>query len=190
MLIIVSVALGFALAQLGEARSDRRLAERALVSLSAEIELNLAVLAPLVPVHDRWVTALANPDTVRQTGSGIDVFFATRPPLPAGAGSPFPSLRQSAWDAAVSGDALRLIDYDVATTLSEIYRAQEQVRDNVNRLAAGALATTDTYDPQRRAASVRLLWLTVADILAAERALLTSYEEHLPTVRAAVTSSR
>ena len=82
MLIIVSVALGFALAQLGEARSDRRLAERALVSLSAEIELNLAVLAPLVPVHDRWVTALANPDTVRQTGSGIDVFFATRPPLP------------------------------------------------------------------------------------------------------------
>jgi hypothetical protein len=188
LLIIVSVALGFALAQFGEARADRQLAERALISLMDEIERNLATLQPLVPVHEEWVAALANPTTANDAMTAVDVLFATRPPLPAGTETPFPSLRQSAWDAAVSGDALRLIDYDVSTVLSEIYRLQEQVGNNVERLADGALSAAASYDPEQRAPSIRLLWLTVADILAAERGLMAQYQEHLPTIRDAVSS--
>jgi hypothetical protein len=85
----------------------------------------------------------------------------------------------------VSGEAFRLIQYDLGATLSAVYSVQERVADNVDRLANGALATTDTFDPDRRAASTRLLWLTVADILAAERLLLKRYRASLPSIRAA-----
>ena len=185
LFIVVSVVLGFGVAQFGEYRSNRELASRALTNLQAEIEHNLAGLEPLVPVHRRWVEALAKADTSRSSQSGLDVYFAVRPDLPAGAKSWYPFLRRSAWDAAVSGGALRLIDYDVAAALSEIYRLQEIATGNVDRLANGALSSTATYDPASRVASVRLLWLTVADIHSAEVMLLDVYRQHLPAIGAA-----
>lgn len=66
ILIIVSVALGFALARFGEYRDDRELAANMLTSLEAEIEHNLAVLEPLVPFHRKWVEDLARADKARQ----------------------------------------------------------------------------------------------------------------------------
>ena len=188
--IVVSVALGFAVTQYGEHRAERELAGRSLTSLQAEIEQNMAVLAPMVPIHARWVKALAKPAGQPSSRAGIDVFFATRPPLPPHATSPFPFLRQSAWDASVSGGALRLIDYDVAADLSEIYRLQETVNRNIDRLANGALSTTATYDPRSRVASVRLLWLTLLDIESAEEVLLDLYRKHLPAVRRAAAAER
>ena len=169
------MALGFGVAQYGEYRDNRQLAARALESLQAELEHNLAMLEPMVPIHNTWVDALAKADTSKSSQSGLNVYFATRPVLPADAKSTFPFLRRSAWDAALSGGALRLIDYDVATALSEIYRLQEIATDNVDRLAKGALSSTATFDPASRVATVRLLWLTLADIASAESALLDLY---------------
>ena len=190
LFIIVSVALGFGVAQYGEHRSNRELASRVLITLQGELEHNLAMLEPMVPVHRRWAEALGKADTSNASQSGLDVFFATRPPLPEDANSPFPFLRRSAWDAAMSGGALRLIDYDVAAALSEIYRVQEIATDNVDRLAKGALSTTATFDPASRVASVRLLWLTTLDIESAETTLLGLYRKHLPTIRAAAAAGR
>jgi hypothetical protein len=47
------------------------------------------------------------------------------------------------------------------------------------------LSTTAVYEPESRDASVRLLWLTLADIQAAEALLLERYREHLPAIVAA-----
>jgi predicted nucleic acid-binding protein len=135
--IIVSVALGFGVAQFNEYRDNRELAARALKSLQTELEHNLSILEPMVPVHRNWVKALAKADTSKVDQSGLDVYFATRPDLPSDSKSPFPFLRRSAWDAALSGGALRLIDYDVAAALSEIYRVQEIAIDNVDRSPDG-----------------------------------------------------
>jgi len=190
LFIVVSVALGFGVAQFGEYRNNRELAARALTSLQAELEHNLAILEPLVPIHGKWVDALAKADTSKSSQSGLDVYFATRPDLPADAKSPFPFLRRSAWDAALSGGALRLIDYDVAAALSEIYRLQEIATDNVNRLANGALSSTAIFEPASRVPSVRLLWLTLADIQSAEATLLDLYRQHLPTIRGAANADR
>jgi len=190
LFIIVSVALGFGVAQFGEYRNNRQLASRALGSLEAEVEHNLAILEPLVPIHGRWVEDLAKADTSKSSQAGLDVYFATRPDLPADAKSPFPFLRRSAWDAAMSGGALRLIDYDVATALSEIYRLQEIATGNVDRLANGALSSTAVFEPASRVSSVRLLWLTLADIQSAESALLDLYRQHLPTIRDAAHAER
>ena len=181
--IIVSVALGFGVAQFGEYRNNRELATRALKSLQAEIEHNLTILEPMVLIHEKWVAALAKADTSNRSQAAIDVWFATRPSLPPGVGSSFPFLRRSAWDAAVSGGALRFIDYDVIAFLSDIYRVQAIATENVERLATGALSSTATYDPASRAAAVRLMWLTLADIQSAESTLLDLYRQHLPAIR-------
>ena len=185
VLILASVGLGFAAAEYGEVRNNRELAGRALAGLLAEVEHNIALLEPMVPMHASWVDALAGANAERGEESAIDIFFATRPDLPEGAPSPFPFLRRSAWDAAMSGGALRLLDYDVAAALSEMYRMQETATDNVDRLANGALSQSATYDPSSRAASVRLLWLTLADIQAAETVLLDLYRKNLPVIRSA-----
>jgi hypothetical protein len=190
LFIIVSVALGFAVAQYGEYRSNRELATRVLKNLQGEVEHNLALLEPMVPIHHKWVEALDRADTSNSSQSGLDLYFATRPPLPENAQSPFPFLRRSAWDAALAGGTLRLIDYDVAEALSEIYRVQEIATSNVDRLAAGALSETATFDPASREASVRLLWLTTLDIESAETTLLELYRKHLPLIRAAASVDR
>jgi hypothetical protein len=78
--IIVSVALGFAVAQYGEYRSNRELATRVLKNLQGEVEHNLALLEPMVPIHHKWVEALDKVDTSNSSQSGLDLYFATRPP--------------------------------------------------------------------------------------------------------------
>lgn len=80
--IVVSVLLGFAVAQYGEGRADRQLAHRAL---------------------------------------------KVRPPLPPQAETDTPLVRRAAWDAAVTSGALRLIDYDLIASLSEIYEMQDHL---------------------------------------------------------------
>jgi hypothetical protein len=157
LLIVVSVALGFAVSQLGAYRDERQLAEVVLTSLHEELERNRERLEPYLPMHSAWVEALDSTGAASGDQSGFDVFMATRPPFPADASVPFPVLRRSAWDAAVSGGALRLIDYDLAALLSEIYRLQEIASDNLNRLANGAFTQTSTFDPSAREASIRLL---------------------------------
>ena len=186
VLIFVSVGLAFGLEQYREYRADRKLAALVLESLEQEIAANRAILEPYIPLHRRWLTVLQHEPEVPADGkSGFEVWFEKRPPLPPDAKSPFPILRRSAWDAAVSGDALRLIDFGVSQRLSEIYRLQEITTENIDRLAKGALAQTATFDAGQRQPSIRMLWLDTADIESAEETLLDRYREYLPKISAA-----
>ena len=185
MLIVVSVLLGFGLSEFREAQAERELTGRVLDGIRAEIEYNLSVLEPFVPMHTQWMAALAKVDTAEGHQSGVEVWFATRPRIPLDGTSTFPSLRRNAWDSAVAGGALRLIDYEVAAALADVYGMQEQVTANVQRLATGALSTPAIYEATSRPASVRLLGLTLADIQSAEALLLSRYRQHLPAVTSA-----
>jgi hypothetical protein len=109
--IVVSVALGFGVAQYGEYRANRELTARVLTSLQAEIEYNLATLEPYIDIHRKWAEALAKERAATGSGSGIDLFMATRPELPAGLTTSVPILRRAAWDATLSTGAL--LDYDL-----------------------------------------------------------------------------
>jgi hypothetical protein len=185
LFIVMSVLLGFAVTRYGEDRSERALALRALNGIRVEVEQNLATLEPYLPYHTTWVKALEHADTSNATQSGLDIWFALRPPLPDDMKGFFPLLRRSAWDAAVFSGAFRLIDYELAAALSDIYRVQEIVTGNVDRAAAGAFSATATFDPGSRVPSVRLLWLSLADIQSAEAVLLERYKQDLPLIRAA-----
>ena len=189
LFIVISVMLGFAVAQFGEYRNNRELAARVLASMRAEIESNIALLEPMVPIHSKWADALRSVDTSNAAQSGLDLFFATRPPLPAKT-SPFPVLRRSAWDAAVSSGALRLMDYSVAEALSEVYAVQAIATGNVDKLSNAFHSTTAPFDPAARVAAARMLWLTIEDIRYAEAALLELYRKHLPAIRAAAAAQR
>jgi hypothetical protein len=185
VLIVVSVVLGMWVTHLQQDRGDRELAARVLRSIVAEVEHNLAALEPYVSVHGRWLQALGNAKTGEKAKSGFDVFFEARPELPPGARSPFPFLRRSAWDAAVAGGTLRLIDHDVVAVLSDLYRVQEIATGNVDRLANGVLTSPAIFDPGTRDTGIRLLALTLGDIESAERTLLDLYRRHLSTIRPA-----
>ena len=188
--IVVSVGLGFGVAQYRETRANHELAGRVLKSVQAEVEHNLETLAPFVPIHQAWVNALEKADVSKSNQSGLDLYFDTRPKMPEGAQSSFAFLRRSAWDAAVSGGTLRLIDFDVAAALSDIYVTQEIATGNVQRLVSGPFSSTATFDPARRAASARMLWLTMADIQSSEQILIDLYRRHLPVIRAAANEAR
>jgi hypothetical protein len=190
VLIVASVLLGFGLNEFRLAQAERELTARMLDGVRAEIEHNLGVLEPFISMHTQWVDALEGADVVTGHQSGLDVWFATRPPFPPGSATSFPFLRRSAWDAAVAGGALRLIDYDVAAALTDVYGMQELATANLQRLANGPLTTPAIYDPASRAASVRLLWLTLADIQSAEVLLLARYREHFPAISAAAAKYR
>lgn len=190
VLIVASVLLAFGLNEFREARAERDLTARMLDGVQAEIDHNLAVLEPFVSMHAQWVDALESADVATGHQSGLDVWFTTRPPMPQGSAAPFPSLRRSAWDAAVAGGALRLIDYEVTAALTDVYGMQDLATANLQRLANGPLTTPAIYDPSSRVASVRLLWLTLADIQSAEALLLTRYREHLPAIGAAAAKYR
>lgn len=185
VLIVVSVLLGFAVSQYGESRSERERAARALTAIQQELDANAAMLQPLVPMHHQWVNALEKVDTSAASRDALDLFWITRPQLPAGAPTYFPTLRRSAWDTAVASGLLRLFDQKIAEVLSEIYRGQETVTDNLTRLTTGPFSSVSTFDPAMRAASARFIWLTMADILGGEEALAKLYAQHLPAIRAA-----
>ena len=82
------------------------------------------------------------------------------------------------------------MDFDLAQKLSEAYALQQVVADNRGRLANGPLAETATYDASVRQASVRLLWLTLADIESSEEALLEVYEQQLGALTDATNAAR
>jgi hypothetical protein len=102
LLIVVSVALGFAVAQYGESRQNRELAARALERLQTEIERNAATLEPQLAMHRKWLATLNGMDSPEGNGIGIDLFLAARPPMPPEVKTTFPILRHAAWDAALS----------------------------------------------------------------------------------------
>jgi hypothetical protein len=207
LFIVISVGLGFAMARYSESRSNRELGAVVLQSLRAEVEHNRTTLAPYIPMHTKWLDALGKTDTVAPEDqgrcgnradntflnpperlscrTGVDVFFATRPPLPANAPSPFPFLQRSAWDAALTGGTLRFIQHDIVTALSDLYVTQEVVAENIARLANGPFSSAATFDVASREPSVRVLWMTLADIASAEDVLLRQYQEHLPAITAA-----
>lgn len=186
ILIVVSVALGFWVTQIQQGRQDRELAARVLERIEQEIASNAKTLEPYLPMHATWLERLNKAESLvdPQSPSAFDVFMNTRPPIPPGAPSPFAFLRRSAWDTALSAGIIRLIDPDLAASLSELYRAQEIATQNVERLANGVLTSSTLYDPDDRRASVRLLWITLADIASAEVVLRHAYNEQLPKLRA------
>jgi hypothetical protein len=179
VLIVVSVLLAFSLTELGEYRNERELAARVLATTRAELEYNRAALAPFIPIHRAWSETLEREDPASGTGGAIDVLFATRPKLPPEIRTNVPLLRRTAWDTALSTGALRLIDYDVAAGLSEIYGMQDYAGAGFPKL----FSDPSFFDASGRSATIKLAQTTMRELIFAEESLLALYDKHLPAIR-------
>ena len=176
--IVVSVLLGFSLTEFGQYRSERELAARMLTSVRTEVEYNRALLSRFVPIHRTWQAALAAEDPSSGTGSAVDVLLARRPTLPAEFTTNVPVLRRAAWDTALSTGALRLIDYDLAAGLSEIYGMQDYAGATFPKL----FSDPSFFDPTVRSATITLSQTIMRELVFAEETLLGLYEKHLPAI--------
>ena len=181
LLIVVSVALGFSLTQWGDRRRERELADRMLLSVRTEVEYNRATLDPYLSIHRAWRDAFDRHDLSTGSGSAIDVLFETRPPLLPGMTTNVPLLRRAAWDTALSTGALRLIDYDLAAGISEIYNMQEYAASRFPVL----FSDPAFFDPSARVAASRLAQTTMRELTFGEESLVALYDKHLPGIRAA-----
>jgi hypothetical protein len=193
LFIVISVALGFWVTQVREERQSRELAARVLKGLEAEVQHNLATLTPFIDIQQKWLDAMAKlgSATDRQTGfpvcptssTACGVFFATRPDL-GDIKTSFPLFRRAAWDTALSTGALRLVDYDLAAGLSEIYQMQELFRSNLENVGP---SSTDWFDPAAREAAVRKQYMAMIELQYDERQLLLPlYRKYLPVIAAAI----
>jgi hypothetical protein len=188
LLIVVSVVLGFGVAEYGERRQEQQLAARVLRGLSEEIAHNAAQLEPALQKHVAWQDAIEkwfdhNTKTPPPHLAARDAFISTMPGFdPNGDLNsfelPFPTLRSAAWDTAVSTGALRLIDYEVTAALSEIYAWQG---------ALPAIPTDDTafFDPSQLVPATIRTSFALDALIISEHTLLNLYKKHLPAVRAA-----
>lgn len=193
-LIVVSVLLGFAVAQYGEDRSDRQLAERALTSLLAELEYNLALVEPYIAFHRAHIQALQPYVTLQRAAaagahagvtadtSGFEIFSKVRPALPPNAETDTPLVRRAAWDAAASSGALRLIDYDLIASLSAIYEMQDHLAQAAGRTPMTSAAF---FDPRDRVASIRQAQTALGEVVWTEQSLINLYRQQLPGLRSA-----
>jgi hypothetical protein len=181
VLIVVSVALGFAVNEWRQSVADRELATRVIRNVRAEVEHNLAAIAPQVKRHQTIIKALTS-TTGRDGQTAWDVLVES---LPDRQGFGLAPPRQAAWDAAVSSGAFRLIDYDLAAIISEIYVMQERIYGSLTDRVVAAIYTTEMFDPATRSRALPVLRMVLTEMEGNERYVLELYEKHLPALRAA-----
>jgi hypothetical protein len=186
LMIIVSVGLAFGVAEYRESRANHELATRVLRSLQEEVEHNLATLEEWTAFNTAFRQALAKADTSNSAQTGLDIYVAVRPKLPAGATIDVPLIRRGAWDAALSTGALRLVDYDVVAGLSDIYQMQESYGAAVASLVAGMHAAS-VFDPANRVITIRQATQWWNEISFLQKLQIDLYKKYLPAIRAAAT---
>jgi hypothetical protein len=92
-----------------------------------------------------------------------------------------PLLRHAAWDTATSTGALRLIDYDLAAGLSEIYSHQQYAAATFSSF----FGQSASYDPAAGVATARLAQTMMTELSWTEEQLMSLYDKQLPALRSA-----
>jgi hypothetical protein len=152
-----------------------------LTNVRAEISQNLAVLTPQIAAHRTWIQALTKADASQQSQSAFDILAAARP----GDAANIAPLRHGAWDTVASG-ALRLLDYELAARLAEIYGAQTTTYDSLGRMVTSALYTTAMFDSSVRAEAIQVGRHVIDEVAGNETYLKGLYEKHLPALNDAI----
>lgn len=178
-LIIASVALGFAVTEWRERAADRALSRRILTNVVAEIRANREWLAAQIPRHTALVEAVKRAPVPAAEQSGWEALTNT---IKEGSGA-LP-LRRAAWDAAVSSGALRLIDYDIAARLSDIYAFQEDGYGRASRGLGESLFVPETFKPGHAKETLLMFRAMLGELLGQETYMLDVYERHLPALQA------
>lgn len=176
ILILLSVLLGFGVSEWRQVQVDQDLAARLRSNLFTEIEYNRALLETFLPRHQKLVMLLEAVDVSDSQLTGWDVLLPKINDVGGGVGKP--ALRRGAWDAAVSTGALRLLDYELAAELSEIYNVQEDVRRSFDMVVV-SIYQTSTFQPGLQRETVQVLKGNISEMENMEELLLVLYNTYL-----------
>jgi hypothetical protein len=177
-LIVFSVLLGFALSEWRQNAADRELAARVLRDVLAEVDRNLATVDAQIGKHQKMIASLRAISTSTTQGTGWDVAIGAM-----GGGPDAVPMQQAAWQAAVSSGALRLMDYDIAATLSDIYTTQIDVYGHNVAESSSSLFIPDSFRPESRNETLQLFLWSMINLEGQERYLKAAYERNLPILR-------
>ncbi len=173
-LIVFSVLLGFALSEWREHVRERALARDVIANTRLEIGENLETLRRMRPTHiemARRLRAAADRDTA---GTAFDAFYAAFPE--GGIGM---SLRDAAWQTAVSTGALRLLDYEDAALLSATYDVQRTTLVSTQQRISDRFLSPQNFDPAMRRAMVLTHHMLLVELTGQEGHLIEVYQRAL-----------
>jgi hypothetical protein len=165
-LISVGVFLGLAGEQWREDRRHRELAESSLRSFRSEIVINRKAITDVRDYHTRLLkqlqTYLSKDHRSRNTA---DVSIQ---------GLRFPTFDQTAWDLALTTQALPYVDQDLAFALSRVYNEQRTFNDLTRGMtqAMYLIPMQDNFDAFAQAAEAYY-----GDAVFMEPKLLVEYDD-------------
>jgi hypothetical protein len=178
-LIVLSVLLGLALNGWQERRRERALAEQVVANFRREISANVARLRHAEPLHHRLAARLDSASRVRRPGESAFVAFAALVPSGGVATDP---LGDAAWETAVSTGALRLLDYERASSLSEVYLVQRTALGQTLRLLSDRFLMPQNFDPAARETMLQTHRMLMIELAGQESYLLELYARTLRTM--------
>jgi hypothetical protein len=177
VLIVLSIALGFAVTQWQDRRRDAALAAEATANFRREVQQNLRLLVRVQPKHATLVERLRQEAATPHPGeTAFDALVRVRHEIDS---TDVPVLSDAAWETATGTGALRLLGYERAARLSETYLIQRgQLVQTLLRIEERASAP-ESFTPASREAMLRVYALLFAEVEGGERYLIGVYGETL-----------
>jgi len=171
-LIVLSVLLGLALNEWRQERSNRELADTALANCLREIEQNRGQLSSKLPIHREVFGRLREIVMREDEMPGLPAVMAEVMPEE---GLQLPVLRDVAWQTAQSTGALRHMDFDEVTGLSELYLGQTHgLMATVDRFG-DRLFSHRSFDDEGREETLQLFMFLFQELVSQEEFLLITY---------------
>lgn len=175
-LIVLSVLLGFAVNAWQQRQNERDLAERVLANFQREIQENLSTLRRSQPLHRQFADRLQAAARQQHADSSAFEVFASLMPREGLALAP---LKEAAWETAQSTGALRLLDYRIASQLSETYVIQRGTMMQTQRLISERFLAPPNFDPAQQRTMLMTSYMLMVELSGQEAYLIEVYQSTL-----------
>ena len=177
-IVIIGVFLGMLVTEWNSQRTIEDNKYRALLSIKAEIESNLANLKRLDEKRISFYRALDSLSKIVQPNDRKELFnrksFQER--LPNWTGLGVMSLNSSMFEAAKYGNVLSSIDLNILQQLSQVYQSQGS-RDELMKVFLNKF--TDINDKTTYDEVLNLVWRIREELWGSEYYLIQNYEKTL-----------
>ena len=175
-LIVLSVLLGFAVNAWQQRQNERELADRVLANFQREMQENLATLQRSYPLHSRFAERLKAAAAREHADSSAFEVFASLMPREGLALAP---LKEAAWETAQNTGALRLLDYRIASQLSETYVIQRSTMMQTQRLISERFLAPPNFDPAQQHTMLMTSYMLMVELSGQEAYLVEVYQKTL-----------
>jgi hypothetical protein len=179
VLIVFSILLALFVDQWREGLRLDRLRDRAIADIHEEIENNRTAVDGVVVYHTAVRESLGNLwQRIERSGSsaqpGFDLIAGV-----ARAGIRPPAIRRTAWETAISTDAVTLMDYSLIYRLGGLYDTQTTGVESTLARIQDFVFDPMLFEPARAGAAVRMIHALVSELAGQEYYLSAHYDSVL-----------